>query len=125
MFAYYACWIKNFSTKIALLTGIETFPLANKAVLAFETLRSNLSSACLHCINDEESFTVECDASDSAIGATLNQNAQPVAFMSRTLTKNKRCYSAIEKKATATIEAVQKCVHFLHTRAFMLQINNL
>ena len=98
MFAYYACWIENFSTKIAPLTGIETFPLTNKAVLAFETLRSNLSFACLHCINDEEPFTVECDASDSAIGTTLNQNACPVAFMSRTLTKNKRRYSAIKKE---------------------------
>ena len=84
MFAYYARWIENFFTKIAPLTGIKTFPLTNKAVSAFETLRSNLSSACLHCINDEKPFTVECD---SAIGAILNQNGHPVAFMSRTLTK--------------------------------------
>ena len=88
MFAYYTRWIKNFSTKIAPLTGIETFPLTNKMVSAFETLRSNLSSACLHCINDEEPFTVECDASYLAIGATLNQNDRPVAFMSRTLAKS-------------------------------------
>ena len=117
MFAYYARWIKNFSTKIAPLTGMETFPLTNKAVSAFETLRSNLSSACLHCINDEEPFTVECDASDLAIGATLDENGHPVAFMSRTLTKSKRRYSAIEKEATAIIEAVQKWAHFLHARA--------
>ena len=36
-FAYYARWLKNFSTKIAPLTGIKTFPLTNKAVSAFET----------------------------------------------------------------------------------------
>ena len=30
MFAYYARWIENFSTKIAPLTGIETFSLTNK-----------------------------------------------------------------------------------------------
>ena len=73
MFAYYARWIENFSTKIAPLTGIEMFPLTNKVVSAFETLRSNLSSACLHCINDKKPFTVERDASDLAIGATLKQ----------------------------------------------------
>ena len=72
MFAYYARWIENFSTKIAQLTGIEKFPLTNKAVSAFKTLRSNLNSACLHCINDEEPFTVECDACVLAIGAILN-----------------------------------------------------
>ena len=69
-------------------------------------LSSNLSSACLHCINDEEPFTVERDAPDLAIGATLNQNSRPVAFMSHTLTKSKQRYSAIVKEATAIIEAV-------------------
>ena len=114
IFTYYARWIKNFCTKIAPLTGIETFPLTNKAVPAFETLRSNLSSACLHCINDEEPFAVEYDASDLAIGAILNQNGRPVAFMSRTLTKSEQRYSAIGKEATAIIEAVRKWAHFLH-----------
>ena len=65
--------------------------------MAFETLCSNLSSACLHCINDKEPFTVKCDASDLAIGLTLNQNSRPIVFMSCTLTKSEQCYSAIEK----------------------------
>ena len=120
MFAYYARWIENFFTKIAPLTEIEMFLLTNKAVSAFETLRSNLSFACLHCINDEETFTVECDGSDLAIGATLNQNGCPIVFMSLTLTKSKRRYLAIEKEATAIIEAVRKWVHFLHAEAFTL-----
>ena len=120
MFAYHARWIENFSTKIAPLTGIETFPLTSKAVSAFETSRSSLSSAFLHCVNNEEPFTVECDASDLAIGATLNQNGRPVPFMSRALTKSERRYLAIEKEAAAIIEVVRKWSHFLHARAFTL-----
>ena len=120
MLAHYARWIENFSTKIAPLTRIETFPLTNTAVSAFKTLRSNLSSACLHCINDEKPFTVECVASDLAFEATLSQNGRPVAFMLRSLTKSERCYSAIEKEASAIIEAVRKWAHFLHARAFTL-----
>ena len=77
----------------------------------------------MHCINDEEPFRVECVASDLAIGATLNQNGRPVAFMSRTHTKSERRYSAIEKEATAIIEAVQKWGDFLHARAFTLVTN--
>ena len=79
-----------------------------------------MSSACLHCVNDEEPFTVECDVSDLAMGATLNQNGRQVALMSCPLTKSERLYSAIEKGATAIIEAVRKWGLFLHARAFTL-----
>ena len=80
LFAYYARWIKDFSTKIAPLNATETFPLSKTAELSFEMLRKGLLNACLQCINDDEPFTVECDASDLAIGATLNQSGRPVAF---------------------------------------------
>ena len=83
-------------------------------------LRKCLLNACLQCINDDEPFTVECDASDLAIGATLNQSGRSVAFMSRTLTKSERRYPSLEKEATAIIEAVCKWAHFLHARPFTL-----
>ena len=84
MFAYYARWIENFSTKIAPLTEIETFPVTKKEVSSFETLRSNLSSACLHYINDEEPFTVECDASDLAIEQHLTKTAPSCVYVKYT-----------------------------------------
>ena len=43
-----------------------------------------------------------------AISATLNQAGRPVAFMSRTLHGNKRRYPAVEKEATAIVEAIRK-----------------
>lgn len=120
MFAYYARWIKDFSANIAPLSKVESFPLSSNAVSCFENLRKSLFSASLRCINDDEAFTVETDASDLAIGATLNQNGRPVAFMSRSLTKSERRYSAVEKEATGIIEAVRKWAHFLHARPFTL-----
>ena len=71
-------------------------------------LRKGLLNACLQFIHDDEPFTVECDASDLAIGATLIQSGRPVAFMSRTLTESERRYPSVEKEATAIIEAVRK-----------------
>ena len=58
-------------------------------------------------------FVVECDTSDVAILAMLNQGGHPVAFMSRTLHESKLHYPVVEKEATAIIEAVQKWTHFL------------
>ena len=88
MFAYYARWIKNYSSKVKPLTiKSVAFPLSHDALAAFEQLRSELLNACLGCIDEREPFTVECDKSDFAIAVTVNQNGRPVAFMSRTLSK--------------------------------------
>ena len=74
----------------------------------------------LGCIDAHEPFTVECNASDLAIVAILNQNGRPVAFMSRTLTPCESRYSIIEKEAALIIEAVHKWSRYLHGRPFTL-----
>ena len=89
MFAYYARWIRNFSGKIKPLTaGKMHFLLQSNAVTTFESLRKEFLSACLKGIDENEPFTVECDASDFAIAAILSQGERLVAFMSRTLSKS-------------------------------------
>ena len=63
---------------------------------------------------------METDASDYAIAAILSQNGRPVAYFSRNLNKTEKCYPAIEKEATAVIEAVRKWSHFLLGNHFTL-----
>ena len=65
-------------------------------------------------------FVVECDASDVAISASLNQNGRPNAFMSKTLSKSERFYPAVEKEALAIIESVRKWNHLLSRQTFTL-----
>ena len=121
MFAYYARWIRNYSSKIKPLIPEKTIlPLNDKDVKAFNTLRQDLLNACLGCINDKEPFTVECDASNFAIAAVLNQGGRPVAFMSRTLNSSECNYSIVEKETTSIIEAIRKWAHYLHGRTFIL-----
>ena len=68
MFAYYACWIKDYSSKIKLLIPENTsLPLRSKAVEVYESLHQDLLNACLGNIDDKEPFTVECDASNFAM----------------------------------------------------------
>nr|XP_026689427.1 uncharacterized protein K02A2.6 isoform X1 [Ciona intestinalis] len=76
--------------------------------------------ASLGAIQDDLPFEVESDASDYAIAAILSQNGRPVAFMSRTLNSTERHYPAVEKEATAIVEAVRKWSHFLKGRSFSL-----
>ena len=85
MFAYYAKWIPNFSDEIKPLKQATTFPLQPNALAAFSALKEELENAALHHIDESLSFVVECDASEVALSAMLNQAGRPVAFMTRML----------------------------------------
>ena len=120
MFAYYAKWIYDFATKIRPLADAKQFPLEGDALNAFVLIKTELSKATLQLIDERLPFVVECDASDKAISATLNQDGRPVAFMSRTLQGSEIHYPAFEKEATAIIEAVRKWSHLLSRQTFTL-----
>ena len=122
MFAYYAKWIDRYADKIRPLAQVKLFPIDRdtEALRAFQSLKQELENAALHSIDENEAFVVECDASDIAISATLNQGGRPVAFMSRTLQGGEVRYPAIEKEATAIIEAIRKWSHLLLRQTFTL-----
>ena len=52
--------------------------------------------------------TIQCDASESGLGATLLQNGQPVAFASRSLSTAERNYAQIEKECLAIVFACSR-----------------
>ena len=108
MFSYYARWIPNFSSKIKLLkSNVNSFfPLSSDTSRSFSTLRSDLAAACVSCIQEGVSFVLECDASESALAATLNQGGKPVAFHSRTFSKSEARYSTVEKEAIFFMESI-------------------
>ena len=120
MFSYYSPWIANFSDKILILSENNTFPLPPHVLLAFNNLKSELETSVLVTVNPNLPLTVESDASDVAISATLNQGGRPVAFFSRTLTASERRHSSVEKEAYAIVEAIRKWRHFLVNTHFRL-----
>ena len=120
LFAYYAKWIEEFSEKIKRLKEAKSFPLNDSQINDFQNLKKEIAGAALRSIDENMPFVVECDASDVAISATLNQGGRPVAFMSRTLHGSELHYPAVEKEATAIIEAVRKWTHFLSRQHFTL-----
>ena len=119
-FSYYSRWIKNFSEKIGLLVNTKSFPLAPEALASFQSLKKDIADSVVCAIDENASFTVESDASHSAIAATLNQSGRPVAFFSRTLRGSELKHASVEKEAQAVIEAVRHWRHFLTGRHFTL-----
>lgn len=60
--------------------------------------------------------TIQCDASEKGLGATLLQNGQPVAFASRTLTPVEQRYAQIEKECLAIVFACSKFSQYITRR---------
>ena len=93
-----AQWISHYSDKIKPLVINRVFLLKDQALSSFVNLKSELADVILGVINEKDPLTVDTDASDVAISATLNQNNRPVAFWSRSLRRNKLTQSSVEKK---------------------------
>ena len=74
------------------------------------------SSPILKFYDVNEEVTVQADASEKGLGATLLQNGQPVAFISRALTKTEQTYAQIEKECLAIVFACERFNHYIHGR---------
>ena len=59
---------------------------------------------------------IQCDASDSGLGAALLQNGLPVAYSSRALTSAETNYAQIEKELLAIVFACEKFDQYVHGR---------
>ena len=64
----------------------------------------------------KEEATIQCDASEKGLGAMLLQQGQPVAFISRSLTKTEQNYAQIEKECLAIVFACEHFNQYIHGR---------
>lgn len=88
---------------------------------SFENLKALISShPTLKFPEFDKQFTVTTDASDFAIGAVLSQQGQPVAYLTRTLNKHEKQYSATDKEFLAIVYAVDHFRHYLHGSHFQI-----
>ena len=68
--------------------------------------------------NVTEEATIQCDASEKGLGATLLQKGQPIAFASRSLTTSEQNYAQIEKECLAIVFACERFNQYIHGRVY-------
>lgn len=77
---------------------------------AFKAVKQLVSTEpVLKYYDVNEEVTIQCDASEVGLGATLMQQGQPVAYASRALSQTEQRYAQIEKECLAIVFA---CEHF-------------
>jgi len=124
-------WYHRFIPRYAELACPLTDLLKSKSKIvwteaaenSFNRLRTCLISApILSTPNFHEPFTIQCDASDKALGAVLTQgegkHERVIAFLSKKFTAPQRKYAATEKECLAVIVAVKKFRQYIEGSKF-------
>ena len=93
-----------------------------EAEQAFQALKTALMSTTVLALPDfGKPFTVETDASSYGIGAVLQQEKHPIAFISRKLGPRWQKLSVYDKELLAIVFAVQKWEQYLMGRPFVIK----
>ncbi|GJT98869.1 transposon ty3-I gag-pol polyprotein [Tanacetum coccineum] len=125
---YYRRFIKNYAAISRPLTDLlkkNSFEWSNTAQQAFEELKIAMMNALVLALpNFQEEFIVETDASEEGIGAVLQQQGHPIAFLSRTLAPRHKGLSTYEKEFWAVVYALEKWRGYLLDRHFKIKTDH-
>ena len=84
---------------------------------AFDEMKKALTTTpALSYYDVMKPVVIQCDASDSGLGAVLLQNRLPVAYLSRALTSTETNYAHIEKELLAIVFACEKFDQYVYGR---------
>jgi hypothetical protein len=122
---YYRKFVKNFGIIARPLTNLlrkdSLFIWTPKHSTAFDTLKLALTSALVLSLPDfNQPFHIEIDASGSGVGAVLQQNGHPLAFISKALGPQNLGLSTYEKEYLAIVMAVDQWRYYLLQNEFFI-----
>lgn len=114
---WYRRFIPNFASLASPLSDTlkgEKFSFTEEALNSFQNLKEVLSNPPVLTQPDfTKTFHLQCDASNTGIGAVLfqvdeNSNEKPLYYYSSKLTTSERNYSVTERECLAVVKAVTK-----------------
>jgi hypothetical protein len=133
MVGFYTRFIPLFSELVGPLTFLKRknvkFVWGELQELAFQNLKTALTQPpTLRVPNSDKKFILQCDSSDQAIAAVLNQEEDghlaPIGYASRTLTEAERRYSIYEREAMAVVFGCEKFRTFVEHEPFTIHTDN-
>ncbi|CAC5398223.1 unnamed protein product [Mytilus coruscus] len=84
---------------------------------AFEMIKKAVTKTpVLKYFDSKSETTLQCDASEKGLGASLMQDSQPIAYASRALTKTEQNYAQIEKELLAVVFGMEKFHQYTYGR---------
>lgn len=103
--------------------GLQEITLTPEMLDAFEACKSAMSKATMLAHpNPDAELSIFTDASDTAIGAVLQQrigdNWEPLAFFSRRLKSPQKKYSPYDRELLAIYDAIRHFRHMVEARTF-------
>nr|GEW12741.1 hypothetical protein [Tanacetum cinerariifolium] len=114
---YYRKFIKNYAWISKPLTNLlkkDAFVWSPKAQESFLTLKQAMIQTPVLALPDfEKTFVVETNASGIGIGAVLQQEGHPIAYLSKTLAPKHQALSTYEKEFLAVLMALDKWMGYL------------
>lgn len=122
---YYRRFVRNFGVLAKPLTDLlkKGCHLCGQNLLnrLFNYLKQSLISAPVLALPDfNKPFVIETVASDTGIGAVLQQEGHPIAFVSKALGPKNQGLSTYEKESLAILLAVEKWKAYLLPAEFII-----
>ena len=123
-FAKYLSKLSQLSEPPRQLTkGDTVWEWTHEQSAAFEQIKTALTSAPVLAFFDKslQSSTVQCDASQAALGAVLMQEGRSISYASRALSHTEQNYAQIEKELLAVVFAMEKFGHYTYGRHIVVE----
>ena len=89
---------------------------------AFENVkRAVCNTPVLRYFDSKQETVIQCDSSDTGIGAALLQKGQPIAYASRALSKTEQNYAQMETELLAVVFGFEKFHQFTYGRRITVE----
>jgi len=131
LLSFYRRYIKSFAKRTqSMHAGMkqQLFQWDSSMDRELLELKNILKTAMLQHPDFKQPFVVFTDASDTAIGGTINQEVngviKPVTFLSRQLTTTEQSYNIVEKEALAMVYIIERARNLLAFNHFTVYTDN-